>query len=98
MRRVVITGAGSVNALGEGVQAFADGLRAARCGIDTLTLFDSGGYRTSRAAEVRALSPPAWLPRSLARRASRSDLFALIAAREALLAAGLWDGRGGADP
>jgi len=90
MRRVVITGAGSINALGDGVPAFAEGLRAARCGIGMLTLFDCDGYRTSCAAQVRELSPPAWLPRSLARRASRSDLFALIAAREALVGAGLW--------
>lgn len=90
MRRVVITGAGSINALGAGVPTFADGLRAARCGIGPLTGFDCSGYRTSCAAQVHELAPPAWLPRSLARRASRSDLFALIAAREALAGAGLW--------
>lgn len=93
MRRVVITGAGSVNALGMGVDAFADGLRGARCGIATLSLFDAAAYRSSCAAEVRALSAPAWLPRPLARRASRSDLLALTAAREAIDAAGL-DGNG----
>jgi 3-oxoacyl-[acyl-carrier-protein] synthase II len=90
MRRVVITGAGSVNALGVGVPAFAAGLRAARCGIGTLSLFDRDGYRTSCAAEVRELPPQPWLPRSLERHASRSDRFALVAAREALVGAGLW--------
>jgi 3-oxoacyl-[acyl-carrier-protein] synthase II len=91
MRRVVITGAGSVNALGAGVDAFEDGLRAARCGIGTLSLFDSAAYRSSCAAEVRGLLPPAWLPRPVARRASRSDLLALIAAREAVFASGLFN-------
>jgi 3-oxoacyl-[acyl-carrier-protein] synthase II len=90
MRRVAITGAGTINALGVGVEAFADGLRASRCAIGTLSLFDTAGYRTSCAAEVRALSTPAWLPTALARHVSRSDLFALIAAREALLAARLY--------
>ena len=91
MRRVVITGAGSINALGAGVGAFADGLRNARCGIGALSLFDNRSYRSSCAAEVRSLAAPAWLPRPIARRASRSDLLALTAAREALDAAG-WDG------
>src|SRR6185295_365711 len=90
MRRVVITGAGCINALGDGVPAFAAGLRAGRCGIGALTAFDCSGYRTTCAAEVRELSPPAWLPRALLRQASRSDRFALIAAREALVGAGLW--------
>ncbi len=90
MRRVAITGAGTINALGVGVEAFADGLRASRCAIGTLSLFDTAGYRTSCAAEVRALSTPAWLPAAFARHVSRSDLFALIAAREALLAARLY--------
>ncbi len=91
MRRVVITGAGTINALGDGVPAFAAALRAARCGIGRLTLFDAGEYRTSCAAEVHEVPPP-WLPRALLRQLSRSDVFALIAAREALQGAGLWTG------
>ena len=91
MRRVVITGAGTINALGVGVEAFESGLRAARCAIGTVSVFDGGAYRSSCAAEVTDLSAPAWLPSPTARRASRSDLFALIAAREALDGAGLND-------
>src|ERR1700687_1950383 len=89
MRRVVITGAGSINALGAGVDVFAEGLRAARCGIGSLSLFDTSGYRTSCAAEIRALPDLAWMPQPVRRRASRSDVLALIAAREALLASRL---------
>jgi 3-oxoacyl-[acyl-carrier-protein] synthase II len=87
--RVAITGAGSINALGVGAEAFADGLRDGRCGIAALSLFDATGYRSSCAAEVREVVAPPWLPTAVARRASRSDLFALIAAREALDTAGL---------
>jgi 3-oxoacyl-[acyl-carrier-protein] synthase II len=84
MRRVVITGAGSINALGVGVEAFAGGLRDGRCGITKLSLFDSTAYRSSCAAEVREVGVPAWLPSPIARRVSRSDVLAVIAAREAL--------------
>jgi 3-oxoacyl-[acyl-carrier-protein] synthase II len=88
-RRVAITGTGSVNALGVGVAALADGLRAARCAIGSVSLFDTSAYRTAFAAEVAALPVPPSIPRALARHASRSDLMALIAASEALASAGL---------
>jgi 3-oxoacyl-[acyl-carrier-protein] synthase II len=90
-RRVVITGIGAVSALGVGVDALADGLRAGRCGIGRLSLFDAGGYRASCAAEVRAALSMPWLARASARHLSRSDGFALMAAREALLQAGMAD-------
>jgi 3-oxoacyl-[acyl-carrier-protein] synthase II len=89
MQRIAITGLGSINALGAGVDAFTHGLQAGMCGIGELSLFPSAGCRTSRAAEVRGLVPPAWLPHAVARRASRSALLALIAAGEAWQTAGL---------
>jgi 3-oxoacyl-[acyl-carrier-protein] synthase II len=88
-RRVVITGIGTINALGAGVVACAEGLRAARCGIGPLSLFDTAGYRSGCAAEVRALPFPDDVPRGALRRASRSDQLAVIAAHEALGAARL---------
>src|SRR5207249_449127 len=69
--------------LGCGVDAFAEGLRAGRCGIGELTLFPTAGFRTSRAAEAKDLRVPASLPRAVARRASRTAVLALIAATEA---------------
>lgn len=90
-RRVVISGAGSVNALGTGVAAFARGLKEARCAIERVSLFDPSPYRSVLAAEVKRLPLPAWLPAAVRRHASRSDLFALIAAAEALDAAALKD-------
>ncbi len=81
---IVITGLGTVNALAHSVDAFAAALRAGTCAIAPVTGFDASGYRSRIAAEVRDLAPPDWLPSPLRRRASRSDLFALVAAREAL--------------
>jgi 3-oxoacyl-[acyl-carrier-protein] synthase II len=87
--RVVISGAGSVNALGIGVDAFARGLREGRCAIGRLSVFDPSAYRSPLAAEVKDLPRPDWLAPSVRRHASRSDLFALLAVREAIDSAGL---------
>jgi 3-oxoacyl-[acyl-carrier-protein] synthase II len=90
--RVAITGYGSINALGAGVETFAAGLRAGRCGIGELTVFPSVGFRTTLAAEVRDLGPPPALAPTLVRGASRTGLLALNAAVEAWQMAGLGDG------
>ena len=50
--RIAITGFGSVNALGVGVEELAQGLRAGRCAIGQLTLFPADGYRSACAAQV----------------------------------------------
>ncbi|MCC6765346.1 MAG: beta-ketoacyl-[acyl-carrier-protein] synthase family protein [Deltaproteobacteria bacterium] len=86
---VVVTGLGTVNALASSVDAFAAALRAGTCAIGPVTGFDASGYRSRIAAEVKGLAAPDWLPPALRRRASRSDLFALVAAAEALRESGL---------
>ena len=87
---VVVTGLGAVTALGEGVGALAAALAEGRCAIGRLTLFPYAGH-AEVAAEVReSASPPLdRLPPATARRLSRPDRFALVAAAEACRAAGL---------
>jgi 3-oxoacyl-[acyl-carrier-protein] synthase II len=92
--RIAITGYGSINALGVGVEAFAAALRDGRCGIGELTLFPNTGFRTTVAAEVRELTAPASLPSRLVDGLSRTGLLALIAADEAWRTAALGDGEG----
>ena len=89
MNRIAITGIGSINALGVGVDAFRVGLRAGRCGIDELSLFPATGFRTTIAAEVKTMPLVDALPSRLLRRASRTALMALIAADEAWRGAAL---------
>jgi 3-oxoacyl-[acyl-carrier-protein] synthase II len=86
---VVVTGLGTVNALAHSADAFAAALRAGTCAIAPVTGFDATGYRSRIAAEVRDLEPPRCLSPALRRRASRSDLFAVAAAAEALADSGL---------
>lgn len=91
-RRVAVTGWGSINALGVGVDAFAAGLRDGRCGIGPLTRLPDDGYRSTVAAEAPPAALPAALPKPVARRASHTARLALIAADEAWRMAGLGDG------
>src|SRR5262245_44513709 len=90
--RIAMTGAGSINALGCGVEAFSRALRDGRCGIGPLSLFPTAGHRCHTVAEVPDLRPPDWAPRVIRRRASRTALLALHAAGEACRASELAPG------
>ncbi|MBX3025155.1 beta-ketoacyl-[acyl-carrier-protein] synthase family protein [bacterium] len=93
MTRVAITGIGSINALGVGVEAFASGLREGRCGIGALTRFAAAGYRTACAAEAPPPPLPEAIPSGAARRLSHTARLAVVAAAEAWRGSGLDDGR-----
>jgi len=86
---LVVTGVGTVNALAHSAPAFAAALRTGTCAVAPVTGFDATGYRSRVAAEVKDLAVPDWIPSPLRRRASRSDLFALVATAEALADSGL---------
>jgi 3-oxoacyl-[acyl-carrier-protein] synthase II len=81
---VAVTGLGAVCGFGWGIDALRRGLAAGRTSIRPLDRFDTAGYRTSLAAQA---PPPAFASRG--RRTTWADRFALAAAREATVAAGL---------
>jgi len=91
LRRVVVTGAGTINALGGDWRTFLAGLTDGRSGIGPVTLFDTSDHRCRIAGEVpRATLPhPELRHPPTARRLSRSDVFAIHAATEAIREAGL---------
>ena len=90
-RRVAITGIGLISAIGTTRDETWNNLVAGACGMAPLTLFESDGYRSRIAAQVDvdALAPR--LTRLQRRRWSRSDIFAVLAAREAVADSGLTD-------
>jgi 3-oxoacyl-[acyl-carrier-protein] synthase II len=96
-RRVVVSGLGSVNAMGIGVAPFLAGLRDGRCAVGDMTVFPTDGYRVKRAAVAPAELAGEWVEAPLRRRLSRSDRMALEAAREAWRVSGAgggaWDPR-----
>jgi 3-oxoacyl-[acyl-carrier-protein] synthase II len=90
-RRVAVTGIGLLSALGTTREAVWSGLVSGRCGVADVTLFDTTGYRSPKAAEIPAYHrDPAFTEREW-RRLSRSDQIAVIASREALADSGLLD-------
>ncbi len=89
-RRVVITGAGIVTALGAGWRANADGFRAGRAAFRPVTLFDVSRQRARIAGEVDlpAALPPNRLTANAVRRINRASRLLLLAAHEAWTQAG----------
>jgi len=90
-KRVVITGMGTVNALGTSTADLVEALQQGRCGIGPVTLFDTGPFRTHTGAEIRNFDSRALIPSEYKlKRLSRADGMALAAALEALRDAGIY--------
>ena len=53
MRRVVVTGLGCVSPLGNSVEETWAGLKAGKCGIDTITRYDNTNFKVKYDAEVK---------------------------------------------
>ena len=88
-RRVLITGLGTLNPLGNNVPATWESVKAGRSGIGPITLFDATDYETRIAGEVKGFDPVARFGRKEARRMARLTQLALAAANDALADAGL---------
>ena len=88
-KRVVITGLGAITPIGKNIKETWDGIKEKKCGIDEITLFDTTGYKTTLAAEVKEYDPTKHFDRKQAKRLDRSSQFALIAAREAFQDSGI---------
>ena len=82
--RVVITGMGTVNPLGQTVEEYWDGLVAGRSGAARIALFDPTGYPCTVDAEVKDFDPGQYMDRKEARRMARFSQFAVAAAKMAV--------------
>jgi beta-ketoacyl-acyl-carrier-protein synthase II len=83
-RRVVVTGMGTLNPLGNSVEEFWEGALAGRSGVDWLTSVDSTGYEVHIAGEVKNFVPEEYIDRKEARRMSRFTQLALASTKQAL--------------
>jgi 3-oxoacyl-[acyl-carrier-protein] synthase II len=85
----MITGMGIISPLGLDVATTWDGIINGRSGVDFITAFDSEGFDTHFAAEVKGFDPESYLDRKTARRMDRFAQFAAVAAQQACRQAGL---------
>jgi 3-oxoacyl-[acyl-carrier-protein] synthase II len=85
----VITGIGALTPLGNTAAETWAGLSAGRSGVGPITRFDAAELPVRIAAEVRGFDPVAELGAKKARRTARFSQLAVVAAREAMLDAGL---------
>ncbi len=88
-RRVVITGLGTVNPLGNTAADSWAAAKAGRCGIGPITQFDTTDFKCKLAGEVKNFDPETVVDKKEARKMARFTLLALAAAAEAIADSGL---------
>ena len=89
MRRVVITGLGTINPMGNNIAEFWSAIKAGRSGVGPITRFDAAEYQTKIAAEVKNFNPGDYMDRRDARKMDLFSQYAVAASLEAMRDAGL---------
>lgn len=82
-RRVVITGLGTVNPVGNDVQTMWKNIQNGVCGIDEITRFDPTDFKVKLAAEVKDLNVEDYINKKEAKRLDRFSQLAMIASKQA---------------
>jgi 3-oxoacyl-[acyl-carrier-protein] synthase II len=88
-RRVVITGLGVVSPVGNDVAGAWESLLAGRSGVGPITRFDTTGFGTRIAAEVKGFDLAAYIPAKEARRMDTFIHYGIAASVQALRDSGL---------
>ena len=89
MRRVVITGMGTVNPLANSVEETWDAVKQGKCGIGPITHFDTTDLKVKLAGEVKNFDAAEVIGPKEARRMDVYTQYACAAAKEALADSGL---------
>ncbi len=84
MRRVVVTGLGTVNPLGNNVEEYFAALKEGKSGAAPITLFDASKFKTQFACEVKGFNAADHFDRKEARKFDRFAQFAMVAAEQAV--------------
>ena len=91
MRRVVVTGLGMINSVGNDKESAFKAMCEGACGIDTITLFDPEKYAVKIAGEVKDFDPSTVMPPKEVKKADRFIHLGLKAAQEAMADANFGD-------
>jgi 3-oxoacyl-[acyl-carrier-protein] synthase II len=82
-RRVVITGVGVISPIGTGREKYFQSLKEGISGVDHITRFDTEGFDTRIAAEVKDFEPSEYIDKKECRRMDRFTQFAVAASKMA---------------
>lgn len=91
LRRVVVTGIGTINPLGHNIEQYFENLEKGISGAAPITHFDASKFKTQFACEVKGFDPNEHFDRKEARKYDRFTQFALVAAKQAVQDAALVD-------
>ena len=89
MKRVVITGMGTINPIGHNVNETWESIKNKECGIQEISLIDPSTYKTKFDAEIKNYDPNEFFDPKTAKRNDRYTQFGIIAAREAVKDSGI---------
>jgi len=89
MQRVVVTGIGMINSLGNNVEESFNAIVDGQTGIDTIGLFDASAFSVQIAGEVKNFDPAAILGKKEAKKADRFIQLGIHASQEAMIDAGI---------
>lgn len=84
LKRVVVTGIGVITPVGNSLEEFWTNLTGGKSGVGPITRFDTEGYTSKIAAEVKDFEPADYIDRKEARRMDRFTQFAVAAASKAV--------------
>lgn len=91
LKRVVITGMGALTPIGNNLKEFWNGLSNGVSGANPITYFDTTEFKTKFACELKNFDISEHIDRKEARRLDQFSQYAMVAAHEAMLDAGLVD-------
>ena len=89
MKRVVITGMGTINPIGHNVNETWESIKNKEYGIQEISLIDSSTYKTKFDAEIKNYDPNEFFDPKTAKRNDRYTQLGMIAAREAVKDSGI---------
>ena len=84
MKRVVITGMGTITALGKDVDTLWNNIKAGKCGISKVEKFDTAEYTCKVAAEIKDFDAAEFMDKRAAKRMDRFTQFAVAATKQAM--------------
>jgi 3-oxoacyl-[acyl-carrier-protein] synthase II len=88
-KRIVVTGIGTLNPLGNNLSEYWDNLVNGVSGADMITQFDASKFKTRFACEIKGFDPVNFMDRKEARKLDRFAQIALVASDQAVLDAGI---------